>query len=306
MKKEKFIITGGAGFIGSALARELGKAEKEIVIYDNFSSGSKSNLRGVKCKIIKGDVRNFNTLKKAFKGAAYVLHLAAQCSVQKSVEDPMETFDINVAGSLNVLRAAKECGVKKVLLASSSAVYGNAKQGKIKESAKKAPLSPYGISKMQMEELAALFAEMYKLRTVCPRFFNVYGPGQNAGGGYPAVVPAFISNIKKGKALTVFGDGKQTRDFIFAEDVARACLHLLRKGKSGSAYNVGTGKKTPLLTLIKNIEKAAGKKAEIIFKPARSGDIKHSLADVSKLKKTGFKPKYDLAQSLKITADFYK
>ncbi len=297
-----WLITGGAGFIGSHLAKELLKRGQKVVIFDNFSSSDGSLLKPVKkqVKIINGDVRDFAAVIKAVKGADYVLHHAALVSVPQSVKNPQLTKEINTDGTFNVLFAARMAKVKRVIFASSSAVYGNKAKTPNKESAKTNPNSPYAETKLQGEALCKMFYHFYGLECVILRYFNVFGAGQNPASPYAAVVAKFYDCLKADLPLTINGDGKQTRDFVFVDDVVKANLLAATKAKAGEVYNVSGGKAYTLLQLAAIMQKVTGKKANIIFAPQREGDIKKSSADITKIKKAGFKPSITLRRGLEI------
>ncbi len=297
-----WIITGGAGFIGSHLAKELLRRGQKVIIFDNFSSSDGSLLKPIakKIKIVNGDIRDFAAVIKAFKGADYVLHHAALVSVPQSVKDPQLTKEINTDGTFNVLFAARMAKVKRVVFASSSAVYGNKAKTPNKESAKPNPNSPYAATKLQGEALCKMFYHFYGLECVILRYFNVFGIGQNPNSPYAAVVSKFADCLKSGLPLTINGDGKQSRDFIFVEDVVQANLLAATKAKAGEVYNVAGGKACSLLQLAALMQKVIGAKTDIIFARQREGDIKKSLADITKIKKAGFKPQTPLKLGLEI------
>lgn len=297
-----WLITGGAGFIGSHLAQELLKKGQKVVIFDNFSSSDGSLLKPIKkqVKIINGDVRDFAAVVKAAKGADYILHHAALVSVPQSVREPALTKEINTDGTFNVLFAAKLAKVKRVVFASSSAVYGNTAKIPNKESAKPNPISPYAQTKLQGEALCKMFYHFYGLECVILRYFNVFGPGQNPNSPYAAVVAKFFDSIKAGQPITINGDGKQSRDFIFVKDVVEANLLAALHAQAGEVYNVAGGKACTLLQLAATMQKVIGIKTDILFANLRDGDIKKSRADITKIKKAGFKPATDLRLGLEI------
>lgn len=294
-------ITGGAGFIGSRLAEKLAEKGHKVIVYDNFSSGDIKNLSAIKTKIkiVKGDITDFKKLKQAIKGADYVYHHAALVSVAQSMEEPAQTHKINIEGVNNVLEAARLNGVKRVLLASSSAVYGNGKDIPYKETAQTDCRSPYAASKLIGEELLKCYFKAYGLETVCVRYFNVFGPKQNPNSPYAAVIAKFMDLVKRGDAFFIDWDGKQSRDFVFIDDVADATILAMKKGKAGEVYNVASGRTYTLLNLAKEIENISGKKMKRVFKPKRAGDIKKSAADITKIKKLGYKAKVSLREGLK-------
>ena len=286
---KKWVVTGGAGFIGSHIIKELVSHGQEVVAVDDFSTGSLSNLSSVqqKIKIVSADICNFSALLKAFQGADYVLHHAALVSVPRSVEEPQLTWQINVSGTLNVLEAARQAGVKRVVFASSCCVYGTSSKP-CKETSPKRPGSPYALSKQIGEELCRFYTQMYGLETVCLCYFNVYGAGQNPNGAYAAVIAL------NGEPVRIDGTGRQSRDFIAVEDVARANILAARKGVPGETYNVACGKSYSLLALLRLIEQTTHQKLARTFAPSRAGDVRTSSADISKISRLGFTPRVTL------------
>ncbi len=304
-EKHTWLITGGAGFIGSNIARFLLAKGQKVIIYDNFSTGFKSNVQpsviGGKVKVIEGDICDFNALKKALKGADFVLHHAALASVPRSLKEPLKTLDINVLGTLNALEAARQNKIRKFIFASSSTVYGNGEIEPCKENAQTVCKSPYALSKLQGEQLCKIYTELYGLPTVCLRYFNVFGPRQNANGLYAAVIAKFTDCALNKKSLLIYGSGRQTRDFIFVDDIAKANILAVLKGKEGEIYNVAGGRSYTLLEIIKTIEKICKTKSAKKFLSPREGDIKKSSADISKINKIGFMPSINLENGLKAT-----
>jgi UDP-glucose 4-epimerase len=297
----KILITGGAGFIGSHTAEELLKAGARVRVYDNLSSGKRANLRGLDAEFIKGDIRDKNRLRAAVKGVDRVLHLAALVSVADSVLSPERSHDINATGTFNVFEAARLAGVKRVVAASSAAVYGNAPALPKKETMAPMPESPYGVGKLLAEYYAGVYWRLYGLETVCLRYFNVYGPRQDASSPYSGVISRFGAALAGKKDLTVYGDGRQTRDFVSVKDVAAANVSALLSAKAGKGevFNIGTGRATSLLALIKIISDLCSVRAEVRFKPRRAGDIRHSLSDISlAARQLGYRPRYTVKQGL--------
>ena len=292
---KKWVVTGGAGFIGSHIIKELVSRGQEVVAVDDFSTGSLSNLSSVqqKIKIVSADICNFSALLKAFQGADYVLHHAALVSVPRSVEEPQLTWQINVSGTLNVLEAARQAGVKRVVFASSCCVYGTSSKP-CKETSPKRPGSPYALSKQIGEELCRFYTQMYGLETVCLCYFNVYGVGQNPNGAYAAVIAQFLQRARNGEPVRIDGTGRQSRDFIAVEDVARANILVAKKGVPGETYNVACGKSYSLLALLRLIEQTTHQKLTRTFAPSRAGDVRTSSADISKISRLGFTPRVTL------------
>jgi len=303
MKNKKVIITGGAGFIGSHLAEELAE-NNEVIVIDNLSTGKLGNIKHLlnDKKIIfkKGDIRDLNFLKKEFEGTDYIFHQAAVVSVPKSVEDPVPTNEVNLNGTLNVLIAAKNCDVKKVVFASSCAVYGDNTNLPLKEDMPPRPLSPYAASKLAGEYYCQVFTEVYGLPTVSLRYFNVYGPRQDANSDYAAVIPKFIKRVLENKPPIIYGDGEQTRDFIFVKDIVKANI-MAAEGNATGIFNIASGKQISIEELAMQIIKTAGKNRNMkpIHEKPRPGDIRHSAADISKAKaKLNFQLEYSLEEGL--------
>ena len=299
--KNTWLITGGAGFIGSHLAKELVRQGQYVRILDNFSSGRPENLAGLEDKIqlVTGDIRDTSTVRHAMAGADYVLHHAALVSVAESVEKPLETLDINVQGTANVLEEARRAGVKRVVFASSSAVYGNGETLPYQENAPTDCQSPYALSKQTGAELCQLYFRLYGLETVSLRYFNVFGPGQNPNSAYAAVIAKFMQLARQGGPLYIDWDGQQSRDFVYVEDVVQANLIAALKAQPGEIYNVASGKTYSLLELADIIEKIAGRPLERVFRPKRAGDVKLSSADISKIAAQGYTPAVTLEEGLR-------
>ncbi|MDH7506908.1 MAG: SDR family oxidoreductase [Candidatus Thermoplasmatota archaeon] len=308
MRNKKIVVTGGAGFIGSNLTRTLALKNKTIVI-DNLSTGKLENIDDLiekkQIDFINGSINDIDLLQETFKGVDYVFHQAAIPSVPKSIKNPAETNHANINGTLNVLIASKNNNVKKVIYASSSSVYGDTPSLPKKEEMNPFPLSPYAISKLTGEYYCQVFTSVYKLPTITLRYFNVYGPREDPDSEYAAVIPRFIKRIIENKPPIIFGDGKQTRDFTFIDDVVKANI-LAAESKTIGVFNIAGGKKITINSLAKKIMKIIGKKTEIIHEKPRPGDIRHSLADISKAKKGfNYKPCFDLEYGLKETIKWF-
>ncbi len=284
----RYLITGGAGFIGSHIAEELLAAGHEVRVFDNLSSGYEKNIAPLDVEFVKGDVRDLDALKSAAAGVDGIFHEAALVSVPESVEKPIENNEINVTGTLNTLLAARDCGVRRVLLASSAAIYGNDPRLPKREDMLPEPVSPYALGKIAGEYYLRVFAELYDVETVSLRYFNVFGPRQDPGSMYSGVISKFVDVMKGGGTPTVFGDGQQTRDFVFVKDVAQANLLAMASENAGKGdvFNVGTGKKTSLLELIATLAGIFGREATPNFAEERAGDIKHSVSDISRARNT--------------------
>jgi nucleoside-diphosphate-sugar epimerase len=311
------LITGGAGFIGSNIARELLVRKYTVKIIDNLSTGRMENLKDIQKKVtfIRADIRSLQKLQRAMRGVDYVLHQAALPSVPRSINNPLASHDVNVNGTFNVLLAARDNKVKKVVLASSSSIYGNRKSignQKIvnkKEVMKPMPLSPYAVNKLIGEEYAKVFAHIFKVPTVCLRYFNVFGPHQDPNSEYAAVIPKFIALYMKNQQPTVYGDGLQSRDFTYIENVVEANIlaMLSKQATHGETLNIACGHSATLLQITRTIAKALGKKAKPKFGPIRAGDVKSSLADISKAKKyIGYAPAVQLEEGLQRTVAWYR
>ncbi len=303
-----YLITGGAGFIGSNLAEHLVRAGKTARVFDDLSTGKRENVPAG-AEFIAGDLRVYESVKRATEGVSYVLHTGAIPSVPRSVEDPVATNQVNVTGTLNVLLAARECGVKRVVFSSSSSVYGDTPTLPKREDMPASPLSPYAVQKITGEYYCRIFYELYGLETVALRYFNVFGPRQNPASQYAAVIPRFITAILKGEPPTVYGDGRQTRDFSHVENIIDANLAACTAGNAslGEAFNIACGGRISLLDLIATINKIAGKRIAPKFDPPRPGDIKDSQADITKAGKLlGWKPRIDFKEGIEKAVAWYR
>jgi nucleoside-diphosphate-sugar epimerase len=300
----KVLVTGGAGFIGSNLIRLLLKEECSVVVLDNLSSGKMENLQGIKnnhnFKFIHGDVREAKTVKHALLGVATVVHLAALIDVSASVADPILTHEINVTGTLNLLIEAARQNVDKFVFASSTAVYGDAKNLPVREETPCQPISPYAASKAAAEAYCSAYAGCCGLDTVRLRFFNVYGP-KNENSIYSGVITKFISKAQQNETLTIEGDGEQTRDFIHVSDVVHALAQALEgKGTRGDVFNVCTGRPISINDLVNTLSDVTGRNLKTAYVQPRTGDIRASYGDPSKAAlKLGFKARISLAEGLK-------
>ncbi len=301
LEENTWLITGGAGFIGSHIAHLLVQKAQKVIVFDNLSSGNLDNLKDIADKItfINGDIKNKEDIAKLPIKIDYILHLAAQISVPQSVAEPAETFLTNTQGTLNILEFAKEIKVKKVVLSSSAAIYGDKTLPPCAENAQPACQSPYALSKLQGEEFLQMYNLLYNLPTATLRYFNVFGPRQNPNSAYAAVIAKFVDSFIKKQPLTIFGDGKQTRDFVFVKDIARANIFAALNLGNGQVYNVAAGAHYTLLELVEILSKLFNYKPQINFEMSRAGDIKESFADITKIKKAGFKPQYTLETGLK-------
>ena len=297
---KKVLVTGGAGFIGSHTTDLLLSLEIPVRVLDNLSSGHRHNLPDSHAllEFIEGDITDASTVNQAMQGVSHCLNLAAQVSVVASLEDPQFSAMQNIIGFVNVLVAAQKNKIEKLVYASSAAIYGEPTEIPLTESADKAQLSPYGLEKQVNEEYADLYLRIYGLPSLGQRFFNVYGPRQDPKSPYAGVIALFVDRILRGADLTVYGDGDQTRDFIFVGDVARANVEAL-KNKVTGACNIATGKQTSLLDLIAVLSDITGRSSAVSHAPPREGDIKHSLADPAKMNcEMGFVAATNIRQGL--------
>jgi len=289
----KLIVTGGAGFIGSHLTDKLVSLGHEVIVVDNLMLGRKEFVNK-KAKFYKADIRNLKKLSKIFKGAEAVFHLAADPRLQVSIEDPATTHEINVTGTLNVLIAAKNNNVKKVIFSSSCTVYSPEQPTPFKEENKLSPVSPYGLHKLMGEEYCRLFFKLYGLKTVCLRYFNVFGPRKLATGAYPMVIPIFLDQRKNGQELTVVGDGQATRDYVHVFDVAEANLRAWQSSiGDGQGINIGSGRQAS----VNEIAALIGGKTKNL--PPRPGEMRFVEADISKAKQVlNWRPTITLEQGI--------
>ncbi len=315
-----YLITGGAGFIGSNLAEFLVRQGEKVRVLDNLVNGRYENLAfletlaGAKKRLtfIEGDICDFETAYEACKGADYVLHQAALGSVPASVEDPEEYHRVNATGTLTLLRAAAKAGVRRLVYAGSSSAYGDTGEEKPtpkKETDRPQPLSPYAVAKLAGEFYCQIFPSIYGLETVVLRYFNVYGPRQDPQSQYAAVIPKFITALLKGEPVTIFGDGEQTRDFIYVEDVVRANLlacHADRRAV-GQVINIASGQAVSINQLYQVIARIIGANSGPLYAPPRAGDVRHSLADTTRAREIlGLKELIPLAEGLKRTIGWYQ
>ena len=305
MKNKKVAVTGGLGFIGSHLVEELCQ-ENEVVIVDNESTGSIENIKHLEFENISvdlGDITEID-LVNSFEGCDYVFHHAAMASVPASVADPLNCNRMNVTGTLQVLMAARDSGVKKVVFASSAAVYGDSTDFPLSENTPLKFISPYALSKATGEMYCQLFADIYDLPTVSLRYFNVFGARQDPNSQYASVIPNFITSMLDDKPPVIYGDGEQSRDFIYVKHIVDANLKACQSRETG-AFNIATGKSTTVNQLVDIINQVLGKDTEPIYEEPRPGDVKHSLAEVSKSKSLGFTPSADFIKELGETVQWF-
>ncbi|WP_332449631.1 SDR family oxidoreductase [Methanoculleus sp.] len=306
----RYIVTGGAGFIGSNLAARLARDDHDVVIIDDLSTGRHENVEYLaslpRVTFIEGSVTDLSLLIDACAGADGIFHQAAIASVPRSVKDPLETNAVNVGGSVNVLWAAKECGVPAVVAASTSAIYGDDPVFPKLETMAPTPLSPYAASKLAGEYYGKVFSDLYGIRTIFLRYFNVFGPRQDPNSEYAAVIPKFITRLLDGKPPIIYGDGEQTRDFIFVADVVQANIKAMESGASG-VYNIAGGRRISLNELAGNLSAITGIHHRPIYEPPRTGDVRDSLADISRARETfDFSPIYSLDEGLRETSAWFR
>jgi len=301
---KKTVVTGGAGFIGSHLTEELAGNGHHVIVLDDLSTGRIQNiellLREGSAEFVEGSITDLSLLGRIFQGTDYVFHQAAIPSVPRSVENPLPTHEANITGTLNVLLAARDNGVKKVVYASSSSVYGQTPTLPREEGMQPQPESPYAVTKTSAEYYCHVFHTIYGLPTVCLRYFNVYGPRQDPLSQYAAVVPRFITRISRGQPPVICGDGEQTRDFTFIKDAVQANI-IAAESDAAGVFNVGRGDRVSINQLARLTARLIGQDIEPIHEAPRPGDVRHSLADVSRLGAFGYEPGYSLEEGLRET-----
>ena len=302
------LVTGGAGFIGSNLVRGLLERGDAVRVLDNFSTGRRSNLAGLEkdVDIVEGELRSYERVHAAVRGCDLVFHLGALGSVPRSVQDPLTTSAVNVEGTMNVLLAARDEGVRRVVFASSSSVYGNASELPLRESMAPDPISPYGVAKLAAERYCVSFSRVYhSFETVVLRYFNVFGPRQDPTSQYAAVVPLFITAVAAGQPVTIFDDGEQSRDFTYVDNVVAANLRAADADEvSGRIFNISGGTPTSVNELAETIARLLGKPLEKTYLPARPGDLRNSWADPAEAREAlGWEPHVGLEDGLRLTAE---
>jgi len=305
----KYLITGGAGFIGSNIARGLAADSNRIRILDNFSTGKRENLTGLpdSVEVLEGDIRDFATVAKAVAGMDYVLHQAAVPSVPRSVKDPLTSNAANIDGTLNVLEASRRAGVRKVVFASSSSVYGETTELPKREEMPPSPLSPYAITKLTGEYYCRVYWELYRFPTVSLRYFNIFGPYQDPASEYAAVIPRFITALLEGEAPIVYGDGEQSRDFTYVDNCVQANLLAATNDRIvGTHFNVACGAQYTLNELLDRLRQIIGVSIEARYVEPRPGDIRHSYASIEKLSRHGYRPKVGFEEGLRRTVEYFR
>jgi nucleoside-diphosphate-sugar epimerase len=306
-----YLVTGGAGFIGSNIVRTLVERGEKVRVLDNLSTGKLKNIEDFLKDIeyIEGDFTDLEVARKAVKGVDYVLHQGAIPSVPRSIDDPIKTNNANILGTLNMLIASRDAGVKRFVYAASSSAYGDSPVMPKVETMPIAPKSPYAIQKLTAEQYCQNFYTLFGLETVCLRYFNVFGPNQDPESVYSAVIPMFIKKILAGEAPIIYGDGNTSRDFTFVDNNVDANLRACIAGKesAGEVINIACGYEISLNGLIEKINEILGTNTTPIYKEERKGDVKHSLADISKAKKLlGYEPIVNFEEGLRKTIEFYR
>jgi nucleoside-diphosphate-sugar epimerase len=300
-------VTGGAGFIGSHLARHLLEDGRPVRVLDNFATGRRSNLRvlGGNAEIVEGDIQSYERVSRAVAGCQAVLHQAALPSVPRSIQDPLTSNATNVIGTLNVLLAARDHGVRRVVIASSSSVYGASPKLPKHEDDAALPISPYASAKLAGENYARSFHNVYGLETVMLRYFNVFGPRQDPSSAYAAVIPSFISRLADGVSPVIYGDGEQSRDFTYVENVVQAnLLALTAPGVAGQLFNIACGERVTLNRLLAELQSILDTDVPAAYAAPRPGEVRHSLADISRAReRLGYEPTVSLTAGLQRTVE---
>jgi UDP-glucose 4-epimerase len=304
----RVLVTGGAGFIGSNLVRALVERGDDVRVLDNFSTGNRRNLAGVDVEVVEGELRSYERVHNAVRGSEVVFHLGALGSVPRSVQDPLTSSAVNVEGTLNVLLAARDEGVRRVVFASSSSIYGNQPQLPLAESMAPDPISPYGVAKLAAERYCVSFSRVYaSIQSVVLRYFNVFGPRQDPSSQYAAVVPLFVKAIAAGEPITIFDDGGQSRDFTYVDNVVAANLLAAdAEGASGRIFNISAGAPSSVNELAETIGRLLGKPVEKRYLPPRPGDLRDSWAEVGEAARVlGYAPTVSLEEGLRRTIDAF-
>jgi nucleoside-diphosphate-sugar epimerase len=305
-----YLVTGGAGFIGSNIVDELLRRGERVRVLDNFSTGREQNVADFagRVDLIRGDVREEETVDAAVKGVDYVLHQAALASVPRSIADPTSNNQVNAQGTLNILIAAKRHGVKRVVYASSSSVYGDSEELPKVESMMPNPKSPYAVAKLAAEYYCRVYGELHGLPTVSLRYFNVFGPRQDPGSQYSAVIPLFVKALLEGKRPNIYGDGETSRDFTFISNVVNANLLACAANVTGArVYNIACGGRYTLNQLFAALRERIGSRVEPVYGPARPGDVKHSMADIARIQKDlGYQVGVSFEEGIDRTVQWYQ
>jgi nucleoside-diphosphate-sugar epimerase len=307
---ERCLVTGGAGFIGSHLVENLLQQGHSVRVLDNFETGSRANLSEwqKEIEIVAGSVEDTDTVNKVVKGIDWIFHEAARVSVPQSIEDPAGTHSVNSTGTLNILIAARDAGVKRIVCASSCAIYGNTSELPKRENMLASPQSPYAVTKLALEHYCNMFFNLYGVGAVSLRYFNIFGPRQNPLAQYAAVIPIFVRNMLQQKPSTIYGDGEQSRDFVFVQDCVQANLLAARSPQSpGNVYNVGSANQISVNQLFAMLQKITGCDVPAVYEDARMGEVLHSCSDTSRAgDHLDFHPEFDLEKGLELTVDWYR
>lgn len=304
------LVTGGAGFIGSNLIKALLDRGDEVSVLDNFSTGKRENLGSFqnRIKVIEGDLRSYHIVLEAARGVEVIFHQGALPSVPRSINDPITTNQVSVEGTLNILDAAKDTGVRRVVYASSSSIYGQNARLPKREDMTPAPISPYAVAKLAGENYCQVFTRTYGLETVCLRYFNVFGPRQDPRSEYSAVIPLFVTAFLDGGRITVYGDGEQSRDFTHVDNVVQANLLAAEAADAaGEVLNVACGEQTSLNQMLDALRRLSKVDVEVVYEQQRAGDVKHSLADIERARKVlGYTPKVFAEEGLEKSLEWYR
>ncbi|HEX5735807.1 MAG TPA: SDR family oxidoreductase [Blastocatellia bacterium] len=310
MEKRLYLVTGGAGFIGSHIAERLLRDGHNVRVLDNFVAGKEENLKqiGGEVDLVRGDIRDRQVLADAMKGVYVVFHEAALGSVPRSVADPVTTHDVNITGTLNVLLAARDAGVRRVVYASSSSVYGETKELPKVEEIKPQPLSPYALSKLAGEHYIRIFNHVYGFEAVSLRYFNIFGPRQDPESQYAAVIPRFVTALQTGNQPIIYGDGGQSRDFTYVENVVEANLLASEaQNVAGGVFNIACGGRFTLLELLSKLKQIIGSDIDPIHEPARAGDVRDSQAGIEAAAEAlGYRVKVDFDEGLRRTVEWFQ
>jgi nucleoside-diphosphate-sugar epimerase len=308
----KYLVTGGAGFIGSNLARYILAQGHDVTVLDNFATGKRENVEEIldRIELIEGDIRDQPTVERALAGCRAVFHEAALGSVPRSIADPVASNDANVNGTLVVLEACRAVGVKRVVFAASSSTYGNIAESPKHEGMVPEPISPYAASKVACENYLRAYAAAYGLETVCLRYFNVFGPRQDPAGAYAAVIPAWVAGLLRGEKPVVYGDGEQSRDFCYIDNICEAnwlAAHAPADVCKGQPLNIACNERTSLNEILVLLQELLGTNVEAVYEDERAGDVKHSLAAIDAARETiGYVPKVFFEDGLRRAIDWYR
>jgi len=305
-----YLVTGGAGFIGSNISQELVRMGEKVRVVDDFSTGRRENIADFRgnIELIEGDLRDLEIVRKAVRGIDFVLHQGALPSVERSIREPLVTNSVNILGTLNILMASQEAKVRRVIYASSSSVYGDTPTLSKKEGMRPNPQSPYAVSKLIGEEYCRIYNSVYGVETVCLRYFNVFGPKQDPASQYAAVIPKFIALMLKGNSPPIYGDGEQSRDFTFIDNVVQANIEACKaKGAKGGVFNIACGRSISINDLVRKLNRILCSQIEPKYENVRKGDVRHSLADISLAQKAlHYSPEIGFDEGLEETVEWFR